>query len=215
MARASLKEREQKAAQARGRMARRAKRARFFKENKKRILIAFLAFLVLNFLAFFTPWGPDYYYTDIQMRKFENPRTISPGVLEDLYKLGRFYSFTLRKNQAKETYAEIAKCFYGFTFEEYAQSPTNANEKRFQALRSIAREESNGPPYKVADSDIKYVGLAMYYTAEIMMESGPKSFPANLYNELYNEFKEENPSHLDPDITRLAKMTGDRLRGRR
>lgn len=213
MARANLREREKVAAAARARMARRAKRTRFLKENKKRILLIFLGFLLILFLAFFTPWGPDYYYGGIQMKKMATNSTVSEGTIAELYKLGQFYSYTLRKNQAVEMYNEIGELFYGFKFEEYALDPDKANEKRFQAQRAIAKGLSSGPPYKVADSDIPYVGYAIAAAADILMENGPKDFPKRLYFNLYlNDFAVEYPNNLDEKITKNVQMTSDRLR---
>lgn len=216
MARANLREREKAAAAARARMARRAKRTRFLKENKKRILYIFLAFLAVVFLAFFTPWGPDYFYNQIQMDKMENKSTVNARTIEKLYKLGRFYSYTLRKKQARDMYDELATLFYGFTLTEYAADPTAANEKRFQAQRAIAKGISSGPPFKVASSDVRYVGLAIAAMADLMMEEGPKDFPKRLYTNLYlQDFMVEHESAADPDVTTHVKRVADRLHGRR
>lgn len=213
MARANLREREKVAAAARARMARRAKRTRFLKENKKRIMLGFLGFLAVVFLAFFTPWGPDYYYNQIQMKKMATNTTVSEGTIADLYKLGRFYSYTLRKKQALETFNEIGQLFYGFKLDEYARSPEAANEKRFQAQRAIAKGLSSGPPFKVSDSEIPYVGYAIAAAADILMEDGPKDFPRRLYYNLYlNDFAVEYPNVLDEKITKNVQMTSDRLR---
>lgn len=216
MARANLREREKKAAAARARMARRAKRTRFLKENKKRIIILFLCFLVVVFLAFFTPWGPDYYYSDIQITKMQDAGTVTPGAIERLYKLGRFYGYTFRKPKAQEMYNEIAVAFYGFKLQEYAQNPDRANEKRFQAQRAIAKDLSKGPPFKVSPLDVPYVGYAIVAMADILMESGPKDFPRKLYHNLYMEdFYVEHPEACDPALTEHASKTRDRLFGRR
>lgn len=216
MARTLLKEREKKALAARARMARRAKRNRFLKENKKRIILIFLAFLAVVFLAFFTPWGPDYYYSDIELRRYESPGVVTPGVCRDLYKLGWFYSVTFRKKQAQDMYNEIAMAYYGFKFTDYAANPAGAEEKRFEAERRKKRGESIGPPYSVADSDLPFVGLAMWRTGEMLMEGGPRDFPKRLFNDLYiAQFYDEHPEACDPKVTDIVRKTGQRLTGAR
>lgn len=216
MARTLMKEREKQAIAARARMARRAKRARFLKENKKRIGIAFLCFLLVMFLAFFTPFGPDYYYSDIELRRYESPGVVTPGVCKDLYNLGWFYSITFRKPKATEMYNEIATMYYGFKFTNYASNPTRAEETRFDAERRKKRGESIGPPYSIADVDLPYVGYAIWRQADLMMDSGPRDFPRQLYNGLYmGQFYVEHPEACNPKVTELVKNTGGRLSGRR
>ena len=215
--RASFRARQEQAAKARARMARRGKRARFWKEQKKNMLLIFLGFLLIAGLMIFTPFGPDWYYNRIQSRKFAAPGQIAPGVIKDLYSLGSFYGSSLRKDQAAKMYDEIATYYYGFTFTNFSQNPQGAMDRRFDAERAIAKGSSIGPPYKIDDADLRYVGLALGEAAFIVQGSGrSKQFAARLFNDLYMEdFYADHPEHCDPKMTELVKVAGDRLAGRR
>ena len=216
MARNSLKEANAKAAKARARMARRAKRARFFKENKKRILLGFVVFLLLLFLAFFTPFGPDYYRSEIDMHKMESPRAVTPGYIRDLYKLGVFYNMTMRKSQALECYDEIGRLFFGFKLVEYSLNPGGAFEKRRQAELNIKRGQGNGPPFVVSEIDIPYVALAIWRTGEIIMHDRSRTFAHTIYRDLYvNEMMEQYPEYLDKDVTEFIVNFNARMLGAR
>ncbi len=203
------------AAAAKARMAKRAKRQRFLKENKKRILIGVVTFVAIVLLAVMTPWGPDYYYGKIQARRMETPGVIQEGVIRDLYKLGVFYQNTMRKDDAQRIYNEIATISFGFTFTEFAQNPDAAFAKRSQAEANIKKGIGKGPPYPIPESDQKYVGLAIWRMGETM-DSGPRQFTVRVYEELYmNEFLELHPQDADPEITGIVKWNVDRFYGRR
>lgn len=216
MAKSIINEKQVKAAAARARMAKRSRRQRWIKENKKRILYAVLAFILLLFLAFFTPWGPEYYYTDIQMNKMENPRTVTPGTLGRLYKLGFFYQVTFRDDAALEVYNEIGTLFFGFKLSDYANRPEDSLEKQRVALNNKKKGLSVGPPFVVAEEDVRYVGLAIYRTGEILQKRGSKQFILRLYDDLYFKmFKEDHPDAGDPDAERVMKGFVDRVLKRR
>lgn len=205
--RASFRLRQEQAAKARSRMARRAKRARFFKEQKKRIMIGFVCFLLLVFAVFFTPFGPDWYYGKIQLNKFASPGVVNEGAIRDLYKLGVFYSWTMRKNQAMETFDEISTAYYGFTFSQFAANPEQAWDKRFASEKNVAKGRSIGPPFKISDVDLPYIGLAIHEAAFIMKDSGrSKQFAKRLFRDLYiGDFYENHPEVCDQRTYTIMK----------
>lgn len=216
MARSMLNAKAAQAAAARARMSKRAKRARWWKENKKRVTIASLGFLALVFLGLFTPWGPDYYYGGIQNRLMESPTRMAPNTIKDLYKLGVFYNFTLREDQAMEMYNEIAKYYYAFTFTEYSVDPESALERRYEAERRIKRQEAKGPPFEVPQNEIKYVALAIWRAGEILQKGGSRQFTYNIYKDLYlTEMIEDHPYAIDSGTKAIVEGYVQRREGRR
>lgn len=204
------------ASAAKARMAKRARRQRFWKENKKRILYGVVIFLLLVFLALGTPWGPNYYYGKIQARKMASPQAVSDGVLRDLYKLGVFYQYTMREQDALRMFNEMATLYYGFTLSEYATNPDRAFEKRRDAEIRIERGQSNGPPFRVSNEDMRYIPLAIWKVGEIIQKTQSRQFTVRLYDELYiNEFLELHPELADPEVTSLVRASVDRFKGLR
>lgn len=205
-----------KAGKARQRMAKRAKRSRFWKENKKRLTIIILAFLAVVFVVFFTPLGPDYYRAKIEERKMETSRNVAAGAIKDLYNLGVFYQYTMRKPKALEVYDEIGRLFFGHKLVEYAMNPERVYERRLEMETNVKRGTSSGPPFVVPDSDIPYVALAIWRVGEIIQFDRSKHFAYNLYNDLYlEEMGERYPHELDPEVTALVQAYCDRFRGAR
>lgn len=216
MAKSVLKDKQAKAAAARARMAKRSKRQRWIKENKKRITYCVLGFILLVFLAIFTPFGPDFYYNNIQMRKMESPTNIAPGTLKDLYSLAMFYQYTFRTKQALEVYNEMAGYYYVFKLTEYANNPDMAWEKRRTALNAVKSGGSKGPPFTINDIDMPYVGLAIFRAGEIMQGDQPKQFVYRIYKDLYlEEFKVEHPEAVEEKPTELIQRFVDKVEGRR
>lgn len=204
------------AAGARARMAKRARRQRFWKENKKRIMIGFLVFLFVAFLALATPWGPDYYWNKIQETKMDTPGVVRAGTLQDLYKLGVFYDYTMRSDGAMKCYNEIGKLYFGFTLSEYSVNPETAFEIRRKAQNDIKKGLSKGPPFTVAAEDLPAVSYAIWRAGEIVGKTQSKQFVYRLYNDLYvEELQENHPEALDPQITNIVTAFIDRFMGRR
>ncbi len=205
-----------RAAKARSRMAKRAKRDRWWKENKKRLLMIFLGFLLICFLCFFTPWGPEYYYSKLQDRKMASPDAVAAGYIEGLYKLGVFYNFTLRNSDAIRCYDEVGSLYFGYGITEYSKNPEAALDKRFTLDDRKKKGLSPGPPFIVPSSDLKYVGLAIWRVGEIIQKDQSRQFTYRIYNGLYLEdFKEANAIHCDPHVTEIVKNYVDRFTGSR
>lgn len=203
-----------KAAKARARMAKRAKRARFFQENKKRLLMIFLGFLLIVFLLFGTPWGPNYYYMRLQEHKMENPGEVSPRYIEGLYNLGVFYNYTMRSADALRCYNEIGTLYFGFSISDYAYNPEAAEDKRFEAEKRIKKGLGSGPPFKVPASEIKYVGYAIWRVGDIIRRDQSRQFTYRIYKGLYLEDLLVNqPLSCDPKITEIVKGYVDRFTG--
>lgn len=216
MAKSIIGAKQAKAAAARARMAKRSRRQRWIKENKKRITIGILVFIVIAFLAIFTPWGPEFYYNEVQARKMESKDVVSPGAIRDLYSLATFYHYSFREKNALDIYNEIGIAYFGFKITDYGLSPENAKEKRRQAELNKKKGVSGIPPFKIDDSDLPYVGLAIFRTGEIMQKDRPKQFIYRVYQELYlDEFLEEHPDAADADITDEVQRYVDRFMGRR
>ncbi len=206
--------RDMAANQARNRLAKRAKRAKFFRDNKKRITYLVVGVILLLLLAFLTPFGPDIYYNNIQNRKFATPGSIGTGVVNDLYKLGRFYSITFRAEKGNEIYDEIGKMYYGFTFTEYSMDPNTAMDKRYEAQSLIERGDRKGPPFTIPESDLPGVGKALYQAAEFTRAARPRQFAKRLFELYLDDFHAEHPGACDPEITRLAQGAFNKLSGR-
>lgn len=204
-----------KAAKARARMAGRARRARFFKENKKRLTYGGLAFALLIFVAFFSPLGPDWYYGKLQQGKWASQTTLGTGYFAGLYKLAKFYEYTFRSGKAQECYNEIGQLYYGFSFSSYGSNPPAAMEKRFESERAKAKGLSNGPPYNVSTDDLQYIGYAIRGVAEHFAADNRRGFGRNLVEDLFlNDFCEEHPSACPAEFTEEMRNYGRFLAGR-
>lgn len=205
-----------KAAKARVRMAKRAKRDRWLRENKKRLLMIFVGFLLIVFLAVGTPWGPDYYYSRLQERKMNGPDAVAPGYIEGLYKLAVFYNFTLRESEATRCYDEIGKLYFGFTLSEYARNPGAAQDQQEMALTRIKKGLGNGPPFTIQDSEARYVGYSIWRLGEIMHKTQSRQFVYRIYNGLYMEdILDKYPIYCDATVTSTVKAYVDRFQGNR
>jgi hypothetical protein len=213
----SYKERQEQAKRARERMAKRSKRARWWKEQKKHVLMIVGGIVLIFGLMVFTPFGPDWYYNRIQNSKLAGPGQMTQGTIKRLYNLGVFYSYSFRSSEAVKIYDEVATYFYGFTFSEFAMNPLAAMDKRYAAEDLIAENASVGPPYSITGEDLKYVGLCLAEAGFLAQDSGrSRILAANLFNELYmGDFYAEHPEACDPETTELVKAAGDRLAGRR
>ncbi len=204
-----------KVANARVRMAKRARRARFFKENKKRIGYGVVLFILLMFAAFFTPLGPDWYYGKLQQNRMASASTVGTGYFEGLYKLGRFYQYTFRKDKAEECYNEIGAMFYGFTFSNFGTDPTGSMERRFESERQKAKGQIEGPPFAASERDLPYVGFAMHRVAEFFDADNRRGFGRNLVVDLYlNDFCQEHPFACPAEFTAEMRRYGDFLAGK-
>lgn len=205
-----------KAAAARARMAKRAKRARFMKENKKRITMIIVGFFILLALCFLTPWGPGYYRMKIEERKMQSPTAVSSGVIRDLYKLGEFYQYTMRSKDALACYDEIARLYFGFRITEFPRDPAGAFEKRRLAEVAIKKGMGNGPPFSIDESEILYVAKAVWRAGEIMSGDRSKNHILAVYRDLYQgELQQKFPHHMDSEINEIVKNWIDRQRGAR
>lgn len=213
MARSVLNAKAAKAAAARSRMSKRAKRQRWMKENKKRLTLGILGFVVVVFLALFTPFGPDWYYGGIKNELMESPTRVSHRSIEKLYKLGVFYNWTLRAKKAMEVYDEIGVLYFGYKFSEYAASPAHSAEKREMTLYRIKKDQVKGPPFTIPEDEIQYVALAVWRAGEIMSKDLSKQFTFNIYKDLYlDELLEQYPDQMNLDVTRLVQLYVNRVK---
>ena len=203
------------AMRARARLAGRAKRNRFMKENKKRIILGLMAFVVLAAVLVLSPIGQDMYYQRIEENRFSTPGTIAATTGDDLLTLGRFYGFTFRPQKMIEMYDEIGSMYYGFTFSEYMVNPENAEDKRFEAERLKKRGERSGPPYALDDANLRAVGASLYFAAEWTRSNRPKQFAKRLFDLYVEDFYVAHPEACDPATVGRAKLAADRLGGRR
>lgn len=202
------------AAAARARMAARARRQRWWKANKRRVLYLFLGATLIALLGLLTPWGPDYYRGKLEGDKFASPGYVNPGYIEGLYKLGVFYQYTMRNKQAMECFEEINYLFFGFRIVEFAQSPSTALEKRRQAEIAVSRGQSSGPPFRVDEGEIRFVGMAIWRAGEIMRKQFPSQFIARVFDDLYlQEFLANNEGKDDPEVTQMVKTWVNRFKG--
>lgn len=203
-----------KAAAARARMASRAKRQRWWKQNKKRVLYIVLSAILLGILAFLTPWGPDYYRGQLENNKFESPGRLAPGYIKGMYNLGTFYVYTMRNTEAMACFNEISNLCFAFRIVDFAQNSESALEKRDIAMLAVRRGEKPGPPFKVEDDELKYVGMAIWRGGEIMRKQYPSQFIFRIFNDLYLvEFLENNEGKDDPETTKLVTTWVNRFRG--
>ncbi len=98
------------------RLAWRAKwRRRWQKSKNLVILSAVLLFGVPSFLAF-TPMGPQYVF-DYIVRENPVDKPIQPWGTEWMFKLGYFYSVTMRESEAKKCY-ETMETWYWKNFKK-------------------------------------------------------------------------------------------------
>lgn len=203
-----------KAAAARLRMAKRAKRARFIKENKKRILMIVCGFLLIVGLCVFTPMGPGYYRSMLDERRMDRPGVVSPGAIKDLYGLGVFYAYSFRGSLALECFDEIGRLYFGFKITAYPRDVPGNIEKRRLAEVQKKKGLSQGPPFEIDGSDIPYVAYAVWRTGEIIQHNRAKQDTYVIYRDLYmEEFADKHTYPLEPEVTALVKAWNDRFRG--
>lgn len=206
--------RKNKAAAARARMASRAKRQRWWKENKKRVMYIVLSMVLLALLAFFTPWGPQYYRGQLENNKFESPGRLAPGYIQGMYNLGTFYLHTMRNTEALECYNEIANLYFAFKVTDFAQNSASALDKRDAALLAVRRGQRPGPPFQVDDSEVKYVGMAVWRAGEILRKQLASQFIFRIFNDIYlEEFLPKNEGKDDPETTKLVTTWVNKFRG--
>ena len=204
------------AAAARARMSKRAERQRWWKENKKRLTIAFVFLIILTFVAFFTPLGPSYYRNKINDNLLTTDGRVTPGSIAKLYKLGVFYHYSFRLSQAQECYDEIGRLFFGFKITDFALDEEAARLQRETALANIKKNLISGPPYGVDDDEIKYAGFAIWRIGEIIEVNSSRLYTVNLYEKLYIETMEvDYKQHCDPDVNSIIHRYVDKARGRR
>jgi hypothetical protein len=164
--------------------------------------------VVIALAAIFSPVGPDYYYGKLQARKMSSRTDLAPGYLEGLYKLGRFYSYTMRTDDALRCFDEIGTLFFGFKITEYSMNPGSAMDKLEDAKDRIKKGAFFGPPFKVPDQDLKYVGYALWQVGDLQQKSNKhRSIILRIYKELYMDWlKAEHPQACEKPVTDLLDM---------
>lgn len=82
-----------------------------WEQFKKYALITFIFLFIATPIVAVTPWGPAQVRAYIEKH---NPpgRPVEPWATEWMYKLGRFYSMTLRDDDAAETYRTLFKWYF-------------------------------------------------------------------------------------------------------
>lgn len=191
---------------ARNRMAKRAKRQRFFKENKQRIMYAVIFLVLFLIFAFMTPYGPEYYKSKIDETKMTSKSYVREGYVKQLYNLGMFYNYTFRETEALNCFNEIYRLYAGYSLLDYVANPEESFEKQRQTLLSIERDGFAGPPFKISDSDLPYVGYAIYHAGESMVKTMSRLLVNKAYADLYiGEFYEKHPDKCDPEVTDLIR----------
>ncbi|MCL2001633.1 MAG: hypothetical protein FWG74_09375 [Planctomycetes bacterium] len=208
-----VKKVDARAAKARARMAKRARRDRWIKANKKRILMIAGATVLILAVGFFSPIGPDYYYSTLQNRKMSAPDTMAPGYIEGVYKLGVFYNSTFRESDALRCYDEVGLLYFGHRITDYASNPSAAQDRRDTAEDRKKKNLAHGPPFTIPSSEIKYVGNAIWRVGEIIQKTQSRQFVVRIWKDLYmDELVEEHPgSLLDDRVTGIIKGFTDRF----
>ena len=117
-----------------------------------------------------------------------------------------FYSYTGRSDDAVRCFDEIGLLFFGFKLTDYSLNPTSSMDKRYAAEDRIKQGASFGPPFTIPDSDLKYVGYAIYHTVDLRQKAVPRAVNIRLYRELYMDwFLDQHPEACDKGVTELVE----------
>ena len=141
-------------ANAKIRLAKRAKRARFSKENKTKILLlgALVVFapVILAFMPATSNWFDDQAKEMIKGYEATGDSDKLAEAIEKRYQLSQLYSYTLRPDKAAKQWDEIAKWYYGYSLMKWAEGAQKAIDAENDALiarKNIQQGKSKGPPY--------------------------------------------------------------------
>ncbi|MDR1535992.1 MAG: hypothetical protein LBU64_13015 [Planctomycetota bacterium] len=188
----------EKSRRAMTRVTQRAERNRRVNRIKKNIFISLGVMAAAVVVALLTPLGPEYYYNTLQKNKM-NGGAIASGYISGLYRLGMFYLYTLRGENALNCFDEIGVLYYGFSFSEFAGNPEKSFDKRTRALADIGKNAGYyGPPFVIPEEELIYVGRSLVRVGESYLKA-QKRFTGRLYKFLYiNDFQENNPEACDP-----------------
>jgi hypothetical protein len=149
-------------------------------------VIASLAGLLLGgLIVLMTSIGPGWYYNRLQTRKMAGPGELQAGYVESLYNLGAFYNSTLRAEDANRCFDEIALLYFGFSLTEFLRGPDGALDKRDNLLARLRKGDGYfGPPFKIPEGEIRYVGNAIWRTGQYYLKVNRRS-TYNLFARLY------------------------------
>ena len=198
------------AAHAKIRLAKRAKRARFWKENKSKILLLAALVVVAPALVVFTPVGPNWYKGQIKQVLDEYLATQDPEMLteaiEKTYNLSQLYAHTLRPEQAFKEWDRITEWYYGYRLSEWSindDSAAKAEKKGLDARRKNIREGKIGVPYDFPPEAIPYLEKAILNMAESFRDTHRTWRFRILQDKYLGEFAKKHPA--DPENVKMAE----------
>jgi len=200
-------------ADAKARLAKRAKRAKFWKENKNKIIVLFLLVVVAPGVFLFSSAGPNTLYRDPikELMKNAPAGTLPAEVVEKQNDMAVLYSWTLRYPQAVKEWDKIAEWYFGFSLLEWANNPARSEEIRARAenrRNNIERgkgkpEDRVPPPYIPFPAEaIPLVERAIIEVAESLLHTQPakRTQRNRILEEIYmKDFIETRKNPFDPE----------------
>ncbi len=146
----------------------------------KTIIVATLLLLILvpSFLCF-TPWAPRKVYEGILATKID-PKTkkLRPESVESLYKMGMFYSITMREDEARECWDKLTEWYYGYSISRWASDSLRKKEYRNRKKNRL----------KFPKKSICWVGYAMYRLGESRNLHKHKQQAKKIYEKYLKDF---------------------------
>jgi len=162
------------------RLANRAKRARFWKENKTKILLlaALVVFspLILAFMPATANWFENQAKDLIKEYELSKDSERLAEAIEKKYNLSLLYSYTLRHDQAAKQWDDIAKWYYGYSvmkWSEGGQKRTDAESEALALRKKNARDGTIGVPYDFPPESTPLLENSLINIAEYLLTTSP------------------------------------------
>lgn len=199
-------------------LAWRAKWRARFKAWKKTITIAIVVPVALLSVLVFTPWLPDYYEKGILKYQFEEGSDdhIRHEAVEQMYKLGCFYNYTMREDKGAECFLKITEWHYGFSIQKWCYEREKCEKERRTALRDIKRKKKRdgkvfkGPPFIFEKRTEPFIGYSLFRYGEYN-DRIHKAMTKQIYEEYIATFSEAPGA--DPVFTNRAQLFIARYKG--
>jgi len=163
-------------------LAWRAKWRRRWHQWKTIIFIIAVLIVVVPLFTAFTPWAPQMVRDAIEQERLDSSgESILPAYAERLFKMGMFYSITLRDDEALRCWDDLCTAYTGYNIRRWAADVMNKSDR--------SRKEQKERKKKFSPEAACWVGYSLYEMGQYLDRKKHKQQAKKIYEFYLEEFK--------------------------